>query len=84
LELAQVLPSLTVKLQQVHTKFKIKRAILMKEVILALIAGMAVGILFKFLKLPLPAPPVFSAVMGVFGVYFGGVAAEWLMKFFQQ
>ncbi|OCA84431.1 XapX domain protein [Bacillus sp. FJAT-27225] len=56
----------------------------MKEVILALIAGTAVGILFKFLKLPLPAPPVFSAVVGVFGVYFGGVVFEWLIKFFQS
>ncbi len=54
----------------------------MKEVILALISGMIVGILFKFLKLPLPAPPVFSAVVGVFGVYFGGVVAEYLRVFF--
>ncbi|ALC92024.1 XapX domain protein [Bacillus sp. FJAT-18017] len=56
----------------------------MKEVLLALIAGMAVGLLFKFLKLPLPAPPVFSAVVGVFGVYFGGVAYEWLIKIIQN
>ncbi|MDR6124740.1 XapX domain-containing protein [Bacillus sp. SLBN-46] len=42
----------------------------MKDVIMALIAGLIVGMLFKFLKLPLPAPPVFSAVVGVFGVYF--------------
>ena len=53
----------------------------MKEVVLALIAGLIVGMLFRFLKLPLPAPPVFSAVMGVFGVYFGGVILDWIMKF---
>lgn len=53
----------------------------MKELILALISGMLVGILFKFLKLPLPAPPVFSAVVGVFGVYFGGVVAEYIKAF---
>jgi XapX domain-containing protein len=52
----------------------------MKEVFLALIAGLLVGVLFKFLKLPLPAPPVFSAVVGVFGVYFGGVIVEWIGK----
>ncbi|PFO04231.1 XapX domain protein [Bacillus sp. AFS076308] len=52
----------------------------MKEVILALIAGLIVGMLFRFLKLPLPAPPVFSAVIGVFGVYFGGVVLDWIMK----
>ncbi|SDN11265.1 DUF1427 family protein [Bacillus sp. OK048] len=55
----------------------------MKDVILALIAGLIVGIVFKFMKLPLPAPPVFSAVVGVFGVYFGGVIASWVAKFFQ-
>jgi XapX domain-containing protein len=58
------------------------RRLVMKEVILAFIAGLIVGILFKFLKLPLPAPPVFSAVVGVFGVYFGGVIAEYLRAFF--
>nr|WP_263326141.1 DUF1427 family protein [Neobacillus sp. Marseille-Q6967] len=52
----------------------------MKELILSIVAGMAVGILFRFLKLPLPAPPVLSAVLGVFGVYFGGVVAEWIMS----
>ncbi|GEM05857.1 hypothetical protein HMI01_28450 [Halolactibacillus miurensis] len=54
----------------------------MKEIFLALFSGLLVGILFKFLKLPLPAPPVFSAVVGVFGVYFGGVVAEYLRAFF--
>jgi XapX domain-containing protein len=56
----------------------------MKEVLLALVAGLVVGILFKFLKLPLPAPPVFSAVVGVFGVYFGGVIVEWVLKLIHQ
>jgi len=54
----------------------------MKEILLSLIAGMAVGVLFRLLKLPLPAPPVFSAVLGVFGVYFGGVVAEWIVANF--
>lgn len=56
----------------------------MKELILSLIAGMFVGILFRFLKLPLPAPPVFSAVLGVFGVYFGGVVVDWLIQNFTK
>lgn len=56
----------------------------MKEVLLALLAGLVVGISFKILKLPLPAPPVFSAVVGVFGVYFGGVIVEWVMKLIQH
>lgn len=44
----------------------------MKEVILSIIAGLAVGFLFKAFKLPLPAPPVLSGVMGIVGVYLGG------------
>jgi len=56
----------------------------MKEIFLALLAGLVVGILFKFLKLPLPAPPVFSAVVGVFGVYFGGIVVEWITKLIQH
>lgn len=54
----------------------------MKEIVLSLLAGMFVGIVFKFLRLPLPAPPVFSAVLGVFGVYFGGKLVEIGLKFF--
>ncbi|RHW34118.1 DUF1427 family protein [Neobacillus notoginsengisoli] len=56
----------------------------MKEVILALVAGMLVGVVFKFFKLPLPAPPVLSAVVGVFGVYFGGIVFEWMFKLLQS
>lgn len=56
----------------------------MKEVFMALLAGLIVEILFKFMKLPLPAPPVFSAVVGVFGVYFGGIIVEWITKLIQH
>jgi XapX domain-containing protein len=48
----------------------------MKEVLLALLAGVVVGVVFRLIKLPIPAPPVFSAVIGVFGVYFGGKIVE--------
>jgi XapX domain-containing protein len=56
----------------------------MRDVIMALISGVIVGMLFKFLKLPIPAPPVFSAVVGVFGVYFGGVLFDWITKLVQH
>lgn len=56
----------------------------MKEILLAAVAGMLVGIVFKFLKLPLPAPPVFSAVMGVVGVWFGGIVVEYISKIMQH
>ncbi|MFD0696463.1 XapX domain-containing protein [Paenibacillus sp. GCM10027628] len=54
----------------------------MKEVILAFVAGAIVGVVFKYLRLPLPAPPVFSAVMGVMGVYVGGRLVEWVNRLF--
>lgn len=53
----------------------------MKEIFLALVAGLLVGIIFKFLKLPIPAPPVLTGVVGIFGVYFGGIVAEWIGKY---
>ncbi|MDP4105013.1 MAG: DUF1427 family protein [Bacillota bacterium] len=52
----------------------------MKEIFLALVAGLLVGIIFKFLKLPIPAPPVLTGVIGIFGVYFGGILADWIGK----
>lgn len=54
----------------------------MREVLLALIAGVIVGIVFKFIKLPLPAPPVLPGVIGIVGVYLGGVAGSWIMQQF--
>ncbi|WP_159655120.1 XapX domain-containing protein [Vibrio atypicus] len=55
----------------------------MNEVILATLAGFVVGILFSVIKLPVPAPPVLSGVMGIVGVYLGGVTYQWIIeKFF--
>jgi XapX domain-containing protein len=56
----------------------------MKELIFSIIAGIAVGILFRFLKLPLPAPPVLSGVLGIFGVYFGGIITDWFTQNFMK
>lgn len=59
------------------------RVKLMNEVILATLAGFVVGVLFSAIKLPIPAPPVLSGVMGIVGVYLGGVAYQWIIeKFF--
>ncbi|MGF1727387.1 XapX domain-containing protein [Photobacterium nomapromontoriensis] len=54
----------------------------MYEVILALITGAFVGVLFSALKLPIPAPPVLSGVMGIVGVYLGGIAYQWIVERF--
>ncbi|WP_174733112.1 XapX domain-containing protein [Mesobacillus harenae] len=54
----------------------------MRELILAVIAGLMVGILFKFFRLPLPAPPVLAGVLGIVGVYLGGVVGDWILSKF--
>lgn len=55
----------------------------MNEVVMAIVAGFFVGVLFSAIKLPLPAPPVLPGVMGIMGVYLGGVAYHWIIeKFF--
>ncbi|GGM38972.1 XapX domain protein [Paraliobacillus quinghaiensis] len=54
----------------------------MKEIILALVAGIAVGVVFKFLRLPLPAPPVLAGVIGIAGVYLGGMIADQIKTLF--
>jgi len=67
-----------------HNNKKMTKAVerFMREVLLALIAGVIVGIVFKFIKLPLPAPPVLPGVIGIVGVYLGGVAGSWIMQQF--
>ncbi|MCM3602762.1 DUF1427 family protein [Robertmurraya korlensis] len=56
----------------------------MKELLLSILAGIAIGVVFKFMRLPLPAPPVLSGVLGVFGVYIGGVAFDFILKTFSN
>ncbi|NRF93062.1 DUF1427 family protein [Paenibacillus frigoriresistens] len=52
----------------------------MKELLLSLGAGLIIGILFKLLKLPLPAPPVLSGILGIVGIYAGGKLMELFLK----
>ncbi|NIP97432.1 MAG: XapX domain-containing protein [Akkermansiaceae bacterium] len=44
----------------------------MTEILLALIVGVAVGLVFSASKLPLPSPPVLAGVVGIVGIYLGG------------
>ncbi|MCG7497537.1 DUF1427 family protein [Vibrio sp. Of7-15] len=54
----------------------------MNEVMLSVVAGLVVGVLFSALKLPIPAPPVLSGVMGIVGVYLGGMGYQWIVERF--
>jgi XapX domain-containing protein len=43
----------------------------MKEIFLTTLVGVGVGGIFSLFKLPIPAPPVFSGLMGIFGLWLG-------------
>ena len=47
----------------------------MREVLLATLAGIIVGLLFARLKLPIPAPPTAAGLMGIVGLFLGYVIA---------
>ncbi|WP_448213928.1 XapX domain-containing protein [Colwellia sp. MEBiC06753] len=54
----------------------------MTEVLISLATGALVGIVFSAMKLPLPAPPVFAGIAGIFGIYLGGVGYHWIVERF--
>ena len=37
----------------------------------AFLTGFAVGVIFKLLKLPIPAPNTWEGVIGIFGIFVG-------------
>ena len=41
------------------------------DILKSLLTGMTVGVLFALLKLPIPAPLVFSGIVGIFGIWLG-------------
>ncbi|MEA3321300.1 MULTISPECIES: XapX domain-containing protein [Bacillaceae] len=56
----------------------------MKESLLALATGMVVGFLFALFRLPIPAPPVFSGIVGIVGIYLGYRLFTWIAPIFQS
>jgi XapX domain-containing protein len=43
----------------------------MKDIILSIMTGFMCGVAFAAFKLPVPAPPVFSGVAGIVGLWAG-------------
>ena len=39
--------------------------------VLALLTGLVTGALFRFLNVPIPAPPELPGIMGLVGIYLG-------------
>ncbi|MGB8000374.1 MAG: DUF1427 family protein [Anaerobacillus sp.] len=53
----------------------------MRTILIATLTGFIVGLLFAFLKLPIPAPPAFAGVAGIIGIYLGFKAFDWISGF---
>lgn len=43
----------------------------MKLLLLSILSGFLVGVVFALFKLPIPAPPAFSGILGIVGIYLG-------------
>ena len=43
----------------------------MQLTVLALLTGLLAGALFRFLHVPIPAPPELPGVMGIVGIFLG-------------
>jgi XapX domain-containing protein len=55
----------------------------MKEVVISLLAGWVIGIIFTWLKLPIPAPPPLGLV-GAAGLTLGAFCYQWMMQLLKQ
>ena len=45
--------------------------------VLALVTGFLTGAVFRFLNVPIPAPPNVSGVLGIVGIYLGYVVLDY-------
>ena len=53
---------------------------MIKEIILCTLTGAILGGIFAVFKLPVPAPPVFPAVMGIVGIWLGAYLVSMLQN----
>jgi XapX domain-containing protein len=44
--------------------------------VLALVTGFLTGAVFRFLNVPIPAPPSLSGLLGIVGIYLGYVVLD--------
>lgn len=56
----------------------------MKIALLSIVTGLVVGLVFRLMKLPLPAPNVLAGVLGIVGIFLGGVMGDKLIDFFTK
>ncbi|ARK30145.1 XapX domain-containing protein [Halalkalibacter krulwichiae] len=51
----------------------------MLQLFLALLSGALVGFVFGLIKLPIPAPPALSGIIGILGIYLGYQLYLWVI-----
>ena len=49
-----------------------------KLVVLSLFTGLLTGALFRYLEIPIPAPPELPGLVGIVGIYLGYKVVDWL------
>jgi XapX domain-containing protein len=52
------------------------------EQFLSVLAGLIVGVVFAAIRLPIPAPPTLSGILGIVGLYLGYQAFHWIKGIF--
>ncbi|PWK16371.1 XapX domain-containing protein [Tumebacillus permanentifrigoris] len=55
----------------------------LKVWILSLVTGVIVGVVFTLFRLPIPAPPVLSGILGIVGIWLGAQVVDWVKGFWQ-
>ncbi|AVX19509.1 MAG: XapX domain-containing protein [Bacillota bacterium] len=48
----------------------------MKELLMATLSGAIVGLVFGFMKLPIPAPASLTGIMGIVGIFLGYIVSQ--------
>ncbi|WP_115716945.1 XapX domain-containing protein [Gallaecimonas mangrovi] len=54
------------------------------QILLALVAGLSVGAFFSWLRLPIPAPPTLTGIVGAGGVFLGAVLVNLIRHYFSH
>lgn len=52
----------------------------MKDLAASIAVGIAVGVIFRAFKLPVPAPPALEGVVGILGIFLGYKLAQQLFS----
>ncbi len=51
----------------------------MRDLVVSLLVGVAMGVVFGVMRLPVPAPATLSGVIGILGVFLGYRIVRWLL-----